>query len=385
LRDGTVRIGHVILLSLGAGVATGALRAQDYFKPGNVFVSDLSFKYCHAGTGAPYPDLIWEIDPETGEVTLFASLGGQDCGVVTGLAFTPDGCRLRAAQSLHSRILEFAPNGMWTVALDRDDGIRGPYGANCLAYDAKGDFYVANTGRTEILRYPADGSPGTAFTNAVDPFPDGGSLAFSANGDLYFGSTNTDAIFRITPDGLAWRFADLSPGLLESLAADIHGHVYAGLISSDPFRFGLYRYHQGDPTSEERFATHELNQGTHAITTAPTQTEVYLAGSVFGRPIPRQVLAIDVRDGTIRVVATASGNAFGSGIAVVPVEPGDVNRNRFLGIEDWLPMMSCLGGPNAMGESQVCGYADLDHDRDVDIVDVARFLNVFGNTAYECP
>ena len=51
-------------------------------------------------------DCIWEIDPETGEVSLFAELAEEECGNISGLAFTPDGTRLRASFQLRNQILE---------------------------------------------------------------------------------------------------------------------------------------------------------------------------------------------------------------------------------------------------------------------------------------
>jgi hypothetical protein len=54
-------------------------------------------------------------------VTLFAELGCVWCGGVNGLAFTPDGSKLRVAQYFASRILELDANATVTVLYDSSD------------------------------------------------------------------------------------------------------------------------------------------------------------------------------------------------------------------------------------------------------------------------
>jgi len=59
---------------LAAWIALGlGTPARGQFVPGHVFVSDPSPKFCEFGEFFGW-DRIWEIDPETGEVTLFAEL-----------------------------------------------------------------------------------------------------------------------------------------------------------------------------------------------------------------------------------------------------------------------------------------------------------------------
>ena len=113
------------------GMLLAVCAARGQFVPGHVFVSDPASDFCGHG-GTRYWDRIWEIDPETGEVTLFAEFKGADCQFITGLVFTPDGCHLRASSGLTWSILEFDSQGQYTVPLDASDGIAAPWGSNNL-------------------------------------------------------------------------------------------------------------------------------------------------------------------------------------------------------------------------------------------------------------
>ena len=196
-------IGCGILLAcwLVPGVCAGQ------FVPGHVFVAESSGKLCMQQEIYGH-DRIWEIDPETGEGTLFVEIPDDMCGFLTGLAFTLDGTRLRASSWTQSWILEFDSEGKMTIALDFTDGIACPWGFNNLAYDAHGNFYVVNKCTRNILWFPADGGPPTVFADATEGVSDGGAIAFAADGDLYMAHflEGTSRLRRITPDGNAFPF-----------------------------------------------------------------------------------------------------------------------------------------------------------------------------------
>jgi len=294
-----------------AVVLASTVRGQ--FVPGHVFAAQSTGKMCQIP--ADYgDDRIWEIDPETGEATLFVEISDEMCGFLTGLAFTPDGTRLRASSCLRSEILEFDSEGNMSVALDSSDGIACPWGFNNLAYDAAGNFYVLVSTHS-ILRFPADGGLATVFADQADGLDDDGAIAFAADGDLYFTNDAFDGIGmlgRITPDGNVSVF-DTFPGIVRpnSVTADDTGHVYAGLGTGE-----IFRYDAGDPDSKELWV---LGPATsrHSMTMSPDQSQIYLqsAGRVF---------AIDVVDGSFTTLADFSDPSFfGStaGIAVVPIPP----------------------------------------------------------------
>jgi hypothetical protein len=162
----------------------GPPAARGQFVPGHVFVAESPGKVCMNQEIYGH-DQIWEFDPEAGEATLFVQIPEEMCGFLTGLAFTPDGSRLRASSFIQSWILEFDSQANMTIAMDVSDGIACPWGFNNLAYDADGNFYVANQCTHNILRFPPDGGPPTVYVDAADGFGNIDAIAFAADGDLY--------------------------------------------------------------------------------------------------------------------------------------------------------------------------------------------------------
>jgi len=177
--DGCYLLGIVVTASEG-------IPAWGDFFPGYIFVSDPTGKQCTFPEQYGW-DQIWEIDPETGEVTLFAELTYEDCGFVAGLIFTPDGSRLRVAQVYKHRMLELDSEGKFTVLYDQYDGIAAPFGYNSMAYAPDGSFFVSVQGA--ILRFPTGSESAKVFADDSQQFLDFGSIAIDPlNGDLYFGS-----------------------------------------------------------------------------------------------------------------------------------------------------------------------------------------------------
>ena len=150
-----------IAVLFSSGLTTGG-----EFVPGHIFVSHIPNIFCAKPPEIEPPDRILEIDPETGEFSLFVEL--PECKHMTGLTFTPDGTRLRASALVTSEILEFDPDGKFTVVLDADDGISGPGGTNNITYDGEGNFYVVNAGSNTLMRFPPDGGPGTVLADWDD-------------------------------------------------------------------------------------------------------------------------------------------------------------------------------------------------------------------------
>ena len=360
---------HIILIwtVLEAALPPTAL-AQ--FTPGHVFLSQPSFEMCGHGI----PDSIWEIDPETGEVTLFAELTGADCGVISGLVVTPDGCGLRVSAARNNRILEFDAEGNWTVALDATDSISYPWGSNNLAYDRNGNFYVVNGGSRTILRFPADGGPGTVFADAADGVQGGGPIAIASDGDLYYANRY---VLRILPNGEASLFDDY--GNRDSplnLSADSDGHLYVSLGGGD-----VLKYVAGDAGSEMLLfsATDDLFLGV----LAPVQGEKSLFA--VGK-IPPALFRIDTDGGEVTLVAPFPSGVGGLyGIAVVPTGLGDVNRDGRVGLDDVGSLTTCLAFPAAQPVTPICSRSDLNFDGSVSLRDFSILQNVFGRVFPNCP
>lgn len=284
---------------------------QAQFVPGHVFVAESAGKLC-AQQHIFGHDRIWEIDPETGEVSVFVQIPEEMCGFLTGLAFTPDGTRLRASSWLRSEILEFDSDGNISIALDFSDGIAAPWGFNNIAYDAQGNFYVANqTGN--ILRFPADGGPPTVFADETDGVGNGGAIAFAADGDLYLArAAPGNIMFHITPQGKASIFEDFGPIISpNTVTADESGNVYVALDSSE-----VFRYKAGDSGSKEFLALVPC-AGRCSMTMSPDQSKIY-------HQVGRTLYSVDVLGRTLTTVGEIPPDAFlgfSAGIAVVPIPP----------------------------------------------------------------
>jgi len=316
------------VLTIGlALVLAGAAYAE--FTPGHVFVSYPAAKFC--GDAASSWDQIWEIDPETGESSLFVELSGEDCGYVSGLAFTPHGSRLRVSLAIKNQIVEFDSEGHMTVLYDSTDGISGPFGFNNLAYDRQQPpyFYVLNAGTGRILRFPPDGSPPTVFADSSDGILGSGSIAFAADGDLFFASsTGAWYLQRITPEGEGFLFEDYGNFICPvALAADHAGNVYIGLTRANG-QGDLLRYQAGDPASKELLATGVPFILKWVMTMSPDQSLIYAATPLDA------LYGVDPANGALTLLAEIPGAppAPPQGIAVVPPRPSMIPATSTWGL-----------------------------------------------------
>jgi len=305
------------VLAIGLVLALGGASYAE-FVPGHVFVSFPAGKFCGGG-GASW-DQIWEIDPKTGESSLFVELRGEDCGYVSGLAFTPHGSRLRASLLLKNQIVEFDSEGHMTVLYDSTDGINGPLGFNNLAYDRQQppSFYVLNASAGNILRFPPDGSPPTVFADSGDGILGRGAIAFAPDGDLYFANLSGGwYLQRITPEGDGFLFENYGNLICPvAVTADDAGDVYIGLTRANG-QGDLLRYHAGDPASKEVLATGFPFILTWVMTMSPDQSLIYAA------TVTDALYGFNPTTGATTFLAQVdvSSDLSPEGIAVVPPAP----------------------------------------------------------------
>ena len=290
--------------------------AHPEFVGGHVFVSVTSPDPCDFGG----LEAIVEIDPTTGTVSVFA---GSDDGIclVNGLRFTPDGTRLLHLNFGHilpvfdgGWVQAFNPDGTSEVILDASDALARPFGANALAIDASGDLYVLNSLTSTILRFPADGGPGSVFADSTDGILGRGALDFAPNGDLFYGGDLADAIIRITPQGESSVFDNtLRP---YSLAFDRRGNLF---VEAAVAGRAIYRYDHADPNSRRVLASGFLGASGIAgpLTLAPDGSVVYYAA------LGGTLYTIDAEDGTTTVLHDLSDSfaGFPMGITVYVPEP----------------------------------------------------------------
>ncbi len=302
----------LILLVIMAGAQT----AKGQFIPGHVYVSDFGPKPCYVGNPALPNDRIWDFDPATGQVSLFAEVSDALCGGMTGLAFTPAGAALRASMEFHSLILEFDGNANPVIALDGNDGIAGPGGTNNIAYDDFGNFFVVNADSGTILRFAPDDGPADVLADLDDFVISPGAIATFPNGDLlYANGLSAQILFRITPSGMVTVFDTLpQPGLIWSVEISTSGEVFA---LDGAFGGRLFRYPGGNAGARELFVQGFIDgSSASSIALSGDQSLMYVANE-------GNLQSVDLSSGTILTVGTVPGPWFsaGAGIAVYVPEP----------------------------------------------------------------
>ncbi|HEY3245559.1 MAG TPA: hypothetical protein VGM03_19625, partial [Phycisphaerae bacterium] len=268
--------------------------------PGHLYIASAPPAPCGHPDG--FNDRIYDVDPVTGLWQIFTIIPNGLCGIISGLAFTPDGTRLRTANYWTSQILEIDGDGNVTAVLGPPQGIAGPDGNNGLAYDAAGDFFVANS--AEILDFPAAGGTAIVFAS---PVLAPSSLAFAPNGDLYAG--HIDGVTRFAPDGTGTPFAPFLGALV-----DVNQSGDAFILAAS----GLYRYPGGDPNMQMLLTPRGfLGTGDVSMALSPDEQSLYVANG--GR-----LWSVDVGSGALTLLIN-SGTGWDDGMAVFVPEPGSLS------------------------------------------------------------
>ncbi len=321
------RLSGIVLALVIALAAPTARAGHMEFTPGAVYVTVFgSPKSCFG----PYPDTIWEFNPATNQWRLFATTpSDMGCATFQALAFTPDGSRLRVADSLGSRIWEIDADGNITEALNADDLVRTPIGRNAIGYDLQQNFYNLNFGGPRgIIRHPAEGGPPEIFADVDDGIVTSGSLAFPTDGAVYYAADSiSNQILRFAGPHQVSVFDTIAElDVIESIVADELGNLYLFGIDYSTQTGLLYRYRAGEPQSREllrslpdSFATMALSGDAQtlyvAMATELAIVDLQSLDTVFV-PIP---LPFD------------TANA-GFGAAVYVPEPGTVVMVGLLGL-----------------------------------------------------
>ena len=360
----------VLIFAFAIGSPPFAPANDHGFIGGHVFVSELESEACYRGN-----NWILEIDPRTGKSWRIADIQDGLC-VNNGLAFTPDGKRLRVANFRGSTVMEFDAHGNGVVIYDRDDGISAPTGQNSLAYDAFGNFYVSNRGTLQILKFPVDGGPATVFADFDDGIVAGASLAFAPNGDLFVADGDS-AVLRITPEGDATVFEEFDGRITTTtIGFDSAGNLFLGVQVGGP-EDKIYRYDAGLVENKRLLISGLHTAGRFALTVAPDQRDLYVVDR-------RGVYAIDAQDGTKRVLFEFPSGEYhtsgGLGIAVfIPAGRGDLNCDGSLDLADVEPfIVALLDAEKYKQKYPDCDIkrADITLDGSVDLLDVEPFITL---------
>jgi DNA-binding beta-propeller fold protein YncE len=346
-------------------VFSSVTSAVAQFIPGHVFVTEPASQGCSPYYGQY--DRIWEINPRTGQVSLFAKLPIELCGSLTSVTFTPDGTRFRVSSFFQHAISEFDASGDFIIVLDSDDGVDRPGGFPGLAYDEDGSFYVANNkyAHWKILRFPVDGGDAEVVADLNDGIANPDAIAFAANGDLYFsggggpwGSVSVVLRFAATGERFIFEVSGFTGPIFTSLVGDRDGHMYVASDEGD-----ILSYSSGDPTTRETLVADRFF-GPYAITMSPDQTHLYVANL-------HTLYTVDVQTGDVQVIAELPFEAGGraSGIGVAPARVGDIDRTGQIDLGDVAVFQACFGGSGPTEFFDPCHGTDMDRDGTVSLLD----------------
>ena len=344
----------IVLAPRGAGAAE--------FVPGMIYVGESYSDGCFRG-----PHRIWEVNPKTGEWRVLVAPG---CWGFSGLTFTPDGSRLRAAAIYLGEVEEIDADGNIVTVLDQTDGLMG---LRYITYDAEGNFFANNVG--DILRFPAEGGPGQVVADFFDGVRAYSTIAFAADGDMYLApgkngaiQESQDYVLRFDPKRWEASIFDSDFPLTDdprNVVTDRSGYVYLS------FRRTIYRYRIGDPASRAVISDGVFTPFSLALSPDERKLIGYRSLSPRLEEYYTEVRSVDVRDGTVEVLAVIDGLYidFG-GIAVVPYfgPAGDTDTDGDVDVADLAWFLGCVTGPDGTMQP-ACGLTDLDHDLDVDFAD----------------
>ena len=151
--------------------------------------------------------------------------GGAICAGMVAIICMSAQAQNLFVSDLSSNVYEFTPDGT------RSTFASGIAASGDLAFNSKGDLFVADPIGGEIYEFTPDGTR-TTFASGI-PQPTG--LAFNSAGDLFVADQNNGSIYEFTPDGTRTTFASglTAPnGLAFNSAGDlfeadwVSGYIY---------------------------------------------------------------------------------------------------------------------------------------------------------------
>ena len=169
---------------------------------------------------------VFKIDPETGEISLFATgLSGP-----SGNTFDSNGDLIQA-NIRGNRISKIEPNGdLTTIA----SGLAAPVG---VALDDSQNIYVCNCGDNTIAKVTPNGEVTTFVRDPQLNCPNG--LTIDDDGNLYPVNFNNGNVFKITPAGQLTLFATIPSGQTAHIAFANHRLYVVGRQAHQLFEISL--------------------------------------------------------------------------------------------------------------------------------------------------
>ncbi|MBL8880545.1 MAG: hypothetical protein JNG88_15640 [Phycisphaerales bacterium] len=346
------------------------------FAPGNVFLTETGAEGCRAQRS-----WIREFDPLTGESWLIADYFDGLCGN-SGLAFTPDGSRLRVLNLSSNDVMDFDSNGIGAIVYDSSHGLGGPFGGNGLAWGREGNFFVANEYSQQVLHFSPDAQQPVVLADQNDGITGGGGLAVMSNGDLLLAE---DRLLRITRAGVVSVFDPYfvrTYPVARTLARSKNGTIYLGARHIKGVGSQIHKYENEDVNSRQVIANGFSSYNWMSIALSEDESVLYVVDNW-------SLYSVDLTTYERRLLFTVPADereaSLGRGIAVYKApQPGDMNCDNWVNNFDIDPFVLAL--TDEAGYQARFGWcdrtrADVNRDGTIDNFDIDAFVEaVVGDT-----
>jgi hypothetical protein len=217
---------------------------------------------------------IWEVDPATWSVTLFADQTAGLNGVSSLQFFT--GSTLLETNYYDNKILSFDSTGVATTLWSSTNGLRSPYGENGLAATFSGDLIVSNYGAKQVLLFPSGWTTPTLLADSSRGIVHADGLATDAFDQVWIVNRDGMNVLKIDrADQIT--VVDTLPDMPMSVAVRNNGDVYVGCFYGD-----VYRYPGGDPAKRSRLVTFNRTLGTPVLRFDLAFDVLYMTSSNVG-------------------------------------------------------------------------------------------------------
>ncbi|MBL8881035.1 MAG: hypothetical protein JNG88_18115 [Phycisphaerales bacterium] len=277
-------------------------------------------------------------------------------------------------------MIEFDAAGNGAVILTGANGLTGPFGGNCLAWDTLGRFFVINEyGFQALLRYEYASRNPLVLADWQDGLRGGGGIIVDRNGDVLVASR---FLQRVTPDGevsvIDPYFGSNGFPFARSVAIDRrHNRLYVAADHGVFPRGRIHRYRGFDPGTREMILT-----GFRPLDTAIT---IVLSNDDAELLIVDEsnLYSVNVETLEQRVLFTAPvepefARLLGRGMVIAKApKPGDMNCDNWVNNFDIDPFVLAL--TDEAGYAARFGWcdrtrADVNRDGTIDNFDIDAFV-----------
>jgi len=270
--------------------------------------AQIDLRKVYVSASGALSDLIYEIDPRSGNVVVFADSSDGLEGP-SAMVFDKQGNLLVSNYDNNTVSLFRGPHD-GTVILDSSDGLDGPFGQNGLAFDQLGNLYVSSFDDHLIWRFSPGGARGEVFADSSDGIDRPNGLVFDLEGNLLVANRGANNILLIRPDGETSVLAETG---CNPYSIDIRSNGDVYYVCSDA---KLFRWKGGDPAAEILLGDYSVEEHNYAIRFSSNEVVLFMVLEGSG-----ELLAVDPKNGEAIVAVESPELDKGHAIAVYRAVP----------------------------------------------------------------